>query len=114
MMKYLTDLFRIECCILILLLPGCSLLGLAAGQPVDLATFNAEIAGLKDRLSAVQVAVKQADTNNDGKLSLTEGLFGAGGILAAAITGTNVLRNRARRQRGERTDAGFATPPAAA
>lgn len=91
-------------CILIVLLPGCSLLPMLGGQPVDLATFEAEITGIQLRLANINTAMRQADTDNDGKLTVTEGLAGAGGIIAAAITGTNILRNRARRQRGERVE----------
>ncbi len=111
-MKTLKQIAVFYLSVLIILLPGCSLLGMAVGKPVDILMFTAEVEDLKDRLSAVQAAVKKADANNDGKLTLTEGLVGAGGILTAAITGTNMIRNRARRQRGERVDAGFVTPPA--
>lgn len=89
-------------CVLIVLLPGCSaLLPWLGGRDADVAAIEKELEGYKTQLTNLQNAVKQADTNADGKLSLEEGMVGLAGGILAAVTGTNVYRNRARKRRNE-------------
>lgn len=80
-------------CILIILLPGCSLLGpWIAGQNANIEEFELELDDLK-------VAVRQADTNKDGMLGWKEALVGALGL-----GGASVLRNKLSDKRKQKIE----------
>jgi hypothetical protein len=74
-------------CLLIVLLPGCGLLmPWVAGEDADIKTIEKDLDDLK-------VAIRQADTNADGKLGLKEGLIGAGTLLLG-VWGRNKMSDK--------------------
>jgi hypothetical protein len=79
MKTYLKNLATIYLCILIILLPGCSLLApWVAGEKADIKKIEQELDTYKE-------AIRRADTNADGKLGLKEGILAAIGLGGAAV-----------------------------
>lgn len=92
--RIVRDFCVIWACLLIVILPGCHLLGpLVAGKEADVAAFEKEMDAYKQKLDDLKSAVREADLNSDGKVGPQEALIGAGGILAA-IWGRNKLSDR--------------------
>lgn len=101
-MRIVRDFCVIWLCVLVVLLPGCSaLLPWMSGRDADVDAIHTELEGYKQHLTDLQGAVKKMDTNQDGKLTLTEGLVGAGATLLGAVYGTNRYRDSQRKKRGE-------------
>lgn len=98
MKLFLKTLVTFHLCVLIVLLPGCSLfMPWLAGE-------NADIYLIEKELDDIKAGIRAADTNADGKLGMKEGLIYAAGAALFGGAGANAYRNRARRQRGERVD----------
>jgi len=95
--RIVRDFCVIWMCLLIVLLPGCTaLMPWLAGEKADIEKIEKELDSYKE-------AIRQADTNADGKLGLKEGILAAIGLGGAAV-----VRNKMSDKRKAKIEAEIA------